>query len=442
MENIYFPEEILAKILLNLPAKSLARFSCVSKSWRDLIRGDPSFGLKHLNHYFSKNNHHHENGAVFLVRHLGSFSFSSNGSSSSNRYHQLLLTDDCNGGKNISLRVFPSPALDFPYHLYGSCNGILCIAKSSSIFSPVYLYNPTIKEYLKLLDSNCLENSPFKGFWNKSVLGFGFDVLSDDYKVIRIGRMGDHTLEFVYVEIYKLSTDCWTKLELELEGVELFGYSYTLDPEYWNSKLINSLVPAGGVFVNDCCYWSGEFLVRSVVLEFNFRSEIFRLISHPHSRPNPSFITVTPSVLGDSLALIVECMHGLFEVWVMGVQQEEEDGEEDSLWSKKCSLRVGPELYHPSILTCWNHNWLLLRSFCGRHIRCCFLGDGFTANKDWEFDVACDDALSAVVFQPTLVSLQEKKKLGGLTRSSLFNLETEKRKPKKRGRKPKLLCTW
>ncbi|PWA44015.1 F-box domain-containing protein [Artemisia annua] len=42
MASEYVPEDILCKILANLPVKPLLQFKCVSKHWNRLI-SDPSF---------------------------------------------------------------------------------------------------------------------------------------------------------------------------------------------------------------------------------------------------------------------------------------------------------------------------------------------------------------------------------------------------------------
>ncbi|CAI9100343.1 OLC1v1037319C1 [Oldenlandia corymbosa var. corymbosa] len=399
-EEIYFPEEIWRRILLNLPTEILVRFSCVSKKWRDLIR-DPSFGNAHVSYYIQQKRH---NNAAFLLGRFRSCSFFDE----YKRFHELLLTakseegDQGNYdtiGNNFNFRFSVlSPGLDLPpyefqqpYKIYGSCNGILCISKSSSRCH-VYLCNPAIGECLRLPASYW----DMGGFWDKSVLGFGFDVRTNDYKVIRLGRVGRNGSNRAYAEIYRLNTNCWTKLKVKV------------------GSLMDSLAPAGGVFFNGSCYWSGNCkYIGAAILKFDFSTEIFSLVLPPYSKRTWNWISATPSVVSDSLALVLEGRLGLCEVWVMMVQKEE-DGKESSSWSKKCSLRLRPELRFPAMLTCWNHDWLLLRSRCGRKIRCCFLEDGSTAQKDWGFDIGYTDDLCAVAFQPTLVSLKEKLKRIGL----------------------------
>ncbi|CAI9109915.1 OLC1v1009843C1 [Oldenlandia corymbosa var. corymbosa] len=259
MEGIYVPEEILRKILLKLPFKSLVASSCVSKTWRALILN------LILNEDLFNNKSNNKNSMVFLMRQFGGFNYGSG-----KRFDKLLPTQDsdCDQGKY-------SRGADVAY-FFGD---------------------------------------------------FGAD-----------GRR---------------------LLEETLRG---------------------SLAPAGGVFLNGSCYWLG--LETSLILAFDFRTKSFGLIKCPNARIGFVSPTSTLSVSGNSLALITQGMRGLFEIWVMIVQQDE-DGNDSFYWFKRKSVRC--PLYFPTILTCWNDNWLLLRSRCGTRITSCFLGDGndSTSYEDW-----------------------------------------------------------
>ncbi|CAI9109912.1 OLC1v1009840C1 [Oldenlandia corymbosa var. corymbosa] len=370
MVGVYVPEEIVTEILLNLPITSLVRFTRVSKTWRDLIR-NPDFADKHWNKSSHKNN------TIFLKRHNGSC--------------RLLTQNSDNHPDQVQARfVFSSPVLDFL---------------------------PVKSQLLHLLN----------GRWNEcGVLGFGFDTLSNDYKVIRLGRFErfDYAITSRRAEIYKLGTNCWTHLDLQkLKVIRSIGGNAAADAYflgdfaaagrlYLEDTLKGNLAPAGGVFLNGCCHWLG--LKTNLIVTFDFRTEFFGLIKCPISRIRSVSPTATLSVLDDSVALITSSP-GLIEVWVMKmILQEDEDGEGGSLfflWCLKCSVRFGHEVYFGKILTCWNDDWLLLRSRCGRGIVCCFIGkDGYIKCKAEGFDIGWANALSAVLFQPTLVSLQETQR--------------------------------
>ncbi|CAI9109518.1 OLC1v1009351C1 [Oldenlandia corymbosa var. corymbosa] len=373
---VYVPEEIVTEILLKLPVRSLMRCNCVSKTWRALIR-NLSIGHKHLNRNNNRNN------SVFLIRQIEDNRFSNE----SEKYHELLLTHKCdkddNPGdyhhyyNNFSLLVLSSclPPDEPQLQLYGSCNGILCISKW--VRRP-YLYNPVTRECLKLPDSSANMN----GSWDRSLMGFGFDALTNDYKVM----------------------SCLDVNALINNPIRVFEVTLTL----------GKLGPAAGVFVNGSCHWVGEYRLTNFILKFDFQTEIFGIIKFPSSKEasGTGGRNSSISVLGDSLALIIEkFMRGFFEVWVMTHQ----DGEGPLSWSKRCTVRVGHNF--STVLTCWDNDWILLRSYCGRHAKSYFLGDGDdhgdgdgdSATGDmnnWGFNVGRCDSLSAVVFQPTLVSLR------------------------------------
>ncbi|XP_028801586.1 F-box protein At5g49610-like [Neltuma alba] len=50
----YLPPEVIISILLRLPVKSLMRFRCVCKEWKNLFK-TPSFVAEHLHHSTKQN---------------------------------------------------------------------------------------------------------------------------------------------------------------------------------------------------------------------------------------------------------------------------------------------------------------------------------------------------------------------------------------------------
>ncbi|KAM2237798.1 hypothetical protein ACFX1S_013109 [Malus domestica] len=92
----------------------------------------------------------------------------------------------------------------------GTCNGLIGLA--DDIFRYGYnffLWNPAITKLLKL---------PMPGFtyrthggYNASI-GFSFDAMTNDYKVVRIVTLLDDDEKLTVAEVYSLATGSWTNL--------------------------------------------------------------------------------------------------------------------------------------------------------------------------------------------------------------------------------------
>lgn len=156
-----FDDDIIAEILLRLPANSLLRFRCVCKSWLALISA-PSFVKNHL----SRVNTKHFN---LLVGTWPS---------------QASVLKDDDGDIAITVLDYPvtswsqCPSL-YPI-IYGSCNGLMCIEFE---YGNLILWNPCTRDFKQLPEPelDCREYGETFIY----LAGFGYDSTIADYKVIR-----------------------------------------------------------------------------------------------------------------------------------------------------------------------------------------------------------------------------------------------------------------
>ncbi|KAF5935655.1 hypothetical protein HYC85_026784 [Camellia sinensis] len=191
----YFPEEVLIEILSRLPVKSLLRFTCVSKPWRSLITS-PSFINTHLNKSTNNTLTH-----LLLLRYT---------CLNPNQEHYSLRFDN----KTFNhYAEFTSPfKTHFYFRVVGTCNGLVCL--SDDQFGDkhnIILWNPMIRKHVAhpkpilSLDSYI----PYM-----SVLGFGFDLRTNDYKVVRISHFErrKNAIPLPKVKVYSLKTGSWKAL--------------------------------------------------------------------------------------------------------------------------------------------------------------------------------------------------------------------------------------
>ncbi|KAK8671298.1 hypothetical protein V6N13_037896 [Hibiscus sabdariffa] len=188
-----FPTDVITDILRALPVKALTRFKCVSKSWDSLIK-DPHFVKLHLHHSFGSNN------SVKLVLD-GRTNFVDDEDEDDDEDDKAYSVDfDSLGNLEQLPRPFPTAGTGFMSRIFGSCNGLLAVYHKEA---GIALWNPSTRtcHYLpKLTIGDVIER-------DYRILGFGYDVIGDDYKVVRMIDSGKSVM------VYSLKTDSWKRIK-------------------------------------------------------------------------------------------------------------------------------------------------------------------------------------------------------------------------------------
>ncbi|XP_071705117.1 F-box/kelch-repeat protein At3g06240-like [Rutidosis leptorrhynchoides] len=245
MSSINIPPEIMTDILYRLPAKSVGRFRCVSKDWLSQL-SSPQFIMTHQNTLNQKH-------FVLVKSSLYSIPFS-----------------------NHSLEVSRSPTelrLGFTidtiwYTIHGSCNGLVLLSFYN--FNLRYtrtlsVLNPTTRDLIRLPQVVYNQTS-------SDLFGFGYDSLTDDYKVVTIRLYNDYDTNFSagkkFVYVYSLRTKNWTRLS------DATSSDYSI-------LIKDSLTSA--VFVNGILHWFGKKLSDNlpVIVALSLTNEKFSEVSIP-----------------------------------------------------------------------------------------------------------------------------------------------------------------
>ncbi|GMN22458.1 hypothetical protein TIFTF001_045658, partial [Ficus carica] len=160
VKSHYKIEDVVLKILQQLPVKSLLRFKCVCKSWYNLINS-PTFIAMHLNRsesdYTTKD---HKDHFVSLFVHQSSICFFS--------------YDTFEFSSNLSIE-YPC-CRRFLVSIVGSCNGLLCLWDTEYH----YLMNPATRDVKRLANEPALPQNMHRAY------GFGFDPKAETYKLVRV----------------------------------------------------------------------------------------------------------------------------------------------------------------------------------------------------------------------------------------------------------------
>ncbi|KAL3503492.1 hypothetical protein ACH5RR_037941 [Cinchona calisaya] len=293
------PEDLLTEILVRLPVKSLLKFCCVSKAWCDLINS-PYFADMRLGH---SNNHR-----VFLVMQC------------LNNEKKTLLSfhsDYLSPGRGIAGAAAVAPNLKLPssthsppssLHLFGSCNGTVCLVIWSNYDSnefwynsdsdKIYLCNLATRQYLTLPPSplGCPDEF-LDAIVSTASLGLGFDPSTQDYKLVKfIGYSFEESPAPPAggVQIYQLRTNSWRKLEGDVSGPAAIVPCQSFPV----SIIINGF---------SIMHWSATYLCDNLwqgILSFNVSTEAFQKIELPPC-DEPGDFVFNLAVLNDSLAFIL-----------------------------------------------------------------------------------------------------------------------------------------
>lgn len=335
----YFPEEIRQDILFRLPTKFLIRCTSVSKPWKSIIKNS-SFIRAHLS---SKINACDQHGSLLLLHAcdlrrtrlllFGGHRKTSRGEATVEvyclYYDNHAFDEYCKIGSQIDCMVNPDP-INGRFRVAGICDGLVCLADDILSKAMKYIiWNPSIRKVVMLPRPavTCITHGPFE-----DSIGFGFDAMTNDYKVVRLvtlESLEDEDGESPTVaEIYSLATGSWRSLGSVAPPCRIYGIRRH-------------------TFFNGAIHWAVEHWKNAgayyyFILAFDLGSESFREILMPKGTELHRIPRVSVSGDGKSLALFTryndENDGTCLDIWVMKEYCMHES------WTKLITLRPqGPQ---------------------------------------------------------------------------------------------------
>ncbi|XP_074353585.1 F-box protein CPR1-like isoform X1 [Apium graveolens] len=193
--TLHCPIESVFEILLRLPVKPLLRCRCVCKPWCSLI-DSKKFVDKHLQRNIESNP---DSGIIFRAYTEG------------NNFY-MADVDSLNDSTVMEL-ADPLKTQLYGAVFVGSCNGVVCLWKDET---DVLLWNPATRKVRVLPIPNNIP-IPFM-LMQSDAVGFGYDHLSEDYKVV---RFVDSQLQGIMVSVYSLKSNTWTRAETITNTIRL-----------------------------------------------------------------------------------------------------------------------------------------------------------------------------------------------------------------------------
>lgn len=308
--NLDLSEDVILEILLRLPVKTLVRFKCVCKQWYTIIESQ-SF----VNQHFGQRS----NQERLLVRHYNEDLHA----------YALFVDDICSEFEEPAHLQMPSMI----FELLGPVNGVFCVVGQSRDLA---LLNPATRQLKPLPELPEVIVEPYL-FFLDNVLGFGFDPLTGDYKVVSIWYFWDISANALdchpIIFVYNLGSNSWR----DLKDVGCFKSSY---------RACSSLCKT---YLNGVYYWTMEFSNTNVaaVLAFDMSTEKFQEIHVPDClKSKIGHVTIH----GNSIVLLSYQLEraDLCEVWVM---------EKEGSWNR--GAVVGPCQAINWPLCLWNDDLII-----------------------------------------------------------------------------------
>ncbi|XP_017253017.1 F-box/kelch-repeat protein At3g23880-like [Daucus carota subsp. sativus] len=318
------PEGTISEILLRLPVKSLLQCKSVCKPWLSLI-STPHFVKSQLHRAITASMNTptllcihrppltEEELARKLAFEAEITTLRSNISDEPQQQRRRQLVDQAlldAAAQDLSSCPVRFDHLVMPrlfsthYSIRSVCNGILCLANSFG--NVVYLWNPSIGKFKKLPvpEPHTCTTMPVK-------VGFGYDPISDDYKVFRV--VSEKEFDVVpLIQVYSSNADSWTN-EFKapiLKNVEHYGRT--------------------NVVVDGVLYFDNH---EDHLISFDLHNEIFGLV------PIPSSTQMGSEVLDfhGSVAMVFQSGIEILDLWTL----DNVSGELS--WTKKFSIEAHPE---------------------------------------------------------------------------------------------------
>ncbi|XP_059670670.1 F-box protein At5g62510-like [Cornus florida] len=309
--NDYMKEDLIIEILLRLPGKSLMRLKCVCKYWSTLIKSS-SFVSWHF--------HHHSNIGQLFVEHYDH---------STEKHAFALFTDKTLA--NSWNEYYNLGDLQMPTNpgFLGILNGIIGLC----VWNHIILWNPAIREFRFVPIPE--PDLPIFTYHQRNFSGFGFDPITNNYKVVRIWAYGEHMDELQIdwlAAVYNLRADSWRFFEVDLPITSEERYSLT------------------NTCMNGFYYWMTYYNDVITIFTFDMDKEIFGDIPGP---PVPIYYCGDIFLHNNSLTLIHSDFgdETFFDIWVM---------KDEGFWTKE--LTIGPFLDFDRALGFWKNGEIFLRT--------------------------------------------------------------------------------
>lgn len=322
----HIPDDLTFSILSKLPLKSLTRFTCVQKSWSLLFQNSIFMNMFRTNFLLSKHDEDDENTCVLLKQMEGR-----------RPYHTSLYTLSGEKFENSVRLDLPTPLHENDSFIHILCsvgiNGVICLYNNDcrNANKIIVLWNPATEEFKVVPHSH----QPYENIeFNPRPFTFGYDPVTNDYKVIRVANYHIY-FEDNWIYLPRKESLLWRKDDplwkqymfydshfwegYELQVYEPFLEIYSLRSNSWRKLNMDLSVFWDGhsmMNLNELCHWQ----VNDQMASFDFTNEIFFETTLPSFDLKDGMSTKKDlAVLHGSVAFIHNVVEtGYLHIWILG----------------------------------------------------------------------------------------------------------------------------
>ncbi|CAN1816116.1 Receptor-like protein EIX2 [Linum perenne] len=271
----HVPEEVVADILARLSVKEIVKCRSVCKSWYSLISSNV-FQSYHLNKSTARNR------SLVLVRDGIDFD---NGKT---EHYSFYLDDDDFPSTRVLELDCPFKAISLNSRIVGCCNGVVCFIDHTLDYNNdrAALWNPSIRKLVEIPPPIVASESG--GPYGPTV-GFGYDALNDDYKLVRVSVDAS---KGHLIEVYSLRCGSWRMVDSHF----------------------NRFIGGPCVHIDGVCYWLGSRRNPNdadLIVSFTLSNEVFDEFPLPNDLPRGGSLLNIASLWKGSLFLMVQDYLGM-----------------------------------------------------------------------------------------------------------------------------------
>ncbi|CAL1385752.1 unnamed protein product [Linum trigynum] len=286
----HLPTDVVTNILLRLPVAAILRCRAVCKPWRALI-DTPRFTKLQLDYTAATT----KNAVLFVLEDDGD----DNGDLRSASYVNGLRRD---ARINIQTAQVGDAISRQGVTLFGSCDGLFCLGYDSG---KVLIINPATRKSHSTMVRVTISPYDFSAggaHWSyRDGCGFGYDSVSDDYKVVKINQKLESSKKILQSEVISHGVRLNSRVSV--------NFPYFLA----GSQKI-------GVFVGGAIHWvagrSDDPENSNVIVGFDLGLSVCKEIPQPKYTNRRSF-SMRVGELGKCLCIFANYWGRVVDVWMM-----------------------------------------------------------------------------------------------------------------------------
>ncbi|XP_074318703.1 F-box/kelch-repeat protein At3g23880-like [Silene latifolia] len=274
---MFMPLDLITQVLVRLPVKVVLRFKIVCKCWYSLV-SSKEFAKLHQQHAIDNPIHNNPSLQLFMVgrppkqgKQKSMYTLKIESSEMDKLYKATgsWIYDLANSIDKLKHK-FDHPE-SYPI---GSCNGLVCFTVGLGHKMMLCLWNPATDKYHYIKGPHLIS----QGLVVPLYWGFGYDPLSEDYKILVLGELMPRK-PFALLFRLRDTSNTWSRVDCPSDNDMS---EFMVNRTHENSKEFRSLP----ILVGHTLYWkTGDIVVPKKLLAYDLATDSFHIVPLPTLEP-------------------------------------------------------------------------------------------------------------------------------------------------------------